>query len=320
MRKFWDIRAAADEPGVGELLLYGLIGPDSGFAWLFDEVTPKQFKQDLDALGAISELRVFINSEGGDVFAGQAIHSILQRHQAHVTVYVDGLAASIASVVAMAGDTVIMPRNAMMMVHSPWTFGVGNAEEFRKLAETLDQVRESIVAAYESKTGLARAELLGLLDAETWMTAEEAVEFGFADEIQAEKKIAALAVGATHVMLGDRVFDLSRFEHAPAVQALAGDPDDESPHDTYSNQATAVVDALAQYERRSLDRIAVRAKAGKGLTTVDTARWERIRDAAAGVLAKAAAPEQNEAKALEQGRQVLIQHEMLRARLQGVPV
>ena len=319
MRKFWDIRAAADEPGTGELLLYGPIGADGGFAWLFDEVTPKQFKEDLDALGDINELHVFINSGGGDVFAGQAIHSILKRHNAHVTVHVDGLAASIASVVAMAGDKIVMPRNAMMMVHNPWTFGLGDAAEFRHLAETLDQVRESIIAAYESKTDLDRDELLGLLNAETWMTADEAVEFGFADEIEAEKKIAASVIGAGQAMFNGRVFDFTRYEHAPDLQALVG-LDDDAPHDSYSNQAAVAMEALAEYERRSLSRIAVRAKSGKSLTAVDTARWERIQDAASGVLAKAAAPEQDEAKALEEGQKVLIQHELLRARLNGVPV
>ncbi|MCH8838178.1 MAG: Clp protease ClpP [Candidatus Marinimicrobia bacterium] len=319
MRKFWEIRAAADEPGTGELLLYGPIGADGGIAWLFDDITPTQFKADLDALGDITELRVFINSDGGDVFAGQAIHSILKRHRAHVTVYIDGLAASIAAVVAMAGDTVIMPRNAMMMVHNPSMFGLGDAEEFRKLAETLDQVRESIVAAYESKTGMEHDELIDLLNAETWMTAEEAVGFGFADEVEAEKKIAASAVGHGHVMLNGRVFDLKRFEHAPEAEAFV-DPDGDSPHDTYSNQATVAVDALAEYERRSLARIAVRAKSSKSLAAVDIARWERIRDAASGVLAKAAAPKQDEATDLEEGQKVLIEYEMLRARLNGVPV
>ena len=319
MRKFWEIRAAADAPGTGELLLYGPIGADGGIAWLFDDITPTQFKADLDALGDITELRVFINSDGGDVFAGQAIHSILKRHRAHVTVYIDGLAASIAAVVAMAGDTVIMPRNAMMMVHNPFASQIGDAEEFRKMAETLDQVRESIIAAYESKTGMEHDELLDLLNAETWMTAEEAVAFGFADEIEAEKKIAASAVGHGHVMLNGQVFDLSRFEHPPEAQAFI-DPDNDAPHDTYANHATAVMDALAQYERRSLDRLAVRAKSGKSLTAVDTARWERIRDAASGVLAKVAAPEQSEADALEEGQKVLIEYEMLRARLNGVSV
>ena len=105
-RKFWTFRNAA-EPGTGDLLIYGPIGSDDGLAWLFDELTPKEFRADLEALGDISELRVFINSPGGDVFAGQAIHSILQRHPAKITVYIDGLAASAAVLPVMAGDRVV---------------------------------------------------------------------------------------------------------------------------------------------------------------------------------------------------------------------
>ena len=114
-----------------------------------DEVTPKQFKDDLDALGEINTLNVYINSPGGSVFAGQTIYSMLKRHKAKVHVYIDGLAASIASLIAMAGDKVIMPKNAMMMIHSPWTFAAGNAQEFRKIADDMDKIRESMVVAYE---------------------------------------------------------------------------------------------------------------------------------------------------------------------------
>lgn len=213
-RKFWEIRAAA-EPGVGELLLYGLIGPDDGFGFLFDQVTPKQFRDDLDSLGVISDLNVFINSEGGDVFAGQAIHSMLQRHPANVNVYVDGLAASIASVVAMAGDRVIMPSNAMMMVHNPWTISAGDSEEFRKIADTLDNIRESMIAAYQSKTGMARDELVPLLEAETWMSAEEAVDRGFADEIEETKRIAASMRGPDRIVVQGREMDLSAYRNRP---------------------------------------------------------------------------------------------------------
>ena len=116
-KKFWSFKAL-DET-TGELLLYGEI---SDISWWGDEVTPKQFKEDLDALGDIDVLNVYINSPGGDVFAGQAIYSMLKRHKAQVKVYIDGLAASIASLVAMAGDKVIMPANAMMMIHNPWTW------------------------------------------------------------------------------------------------------------------------------------------------------------------------------------------------------
>lgn len=216
MKKFWQFRASADDPKTGELLLYGIISDSS---WWGDEVSPKQFKDDLDALGDVDEIKVFINSDGGDVFAGQAIYSMLKRHKAKVTVYVDGLAASIASVIAMAGDTVYMPKNAMMMVHNPWTIAVGNADDFRKLADDMDKIRESLIVAYQDKTGLEREKIIELMDAETWMTAEEAVKLGFADQIEETKKLAASLKGG-HLFINGLEFDLGRFKNPPKLDFL----------------------------------------------------------------------------------------------------
>ncbi len=185
-KKFWNFKAL--DENTAELILYGEI---SDISWWGDEVTPKQFKEDLDALGDIDTLNVYINSPGGDVFAGQAIYSMLKRHKATINVYVDGLAASIASLIAMAGDKVIMPANAMMMVHNPWTFAVGNANDFRKLADDMDKIRDSMVVAYESRSALTTDEIIELLDAETWLSAEDCLEYGFCDEIEETKEIAA---------------------------------------------------------------------------------------------------------------------------------
>lgn len=211
-RKFWEFKAAANQTE-GELYLYGDI---STYSWWGDEITPNQFKEDLDTLGDIATLHVYINSNGGDVFAGQAIHSMLKRHKAQVVVHIDGLAASIASVIAMAGDRVVMPRNAMMMVHNPWIRAGGNAEELRKIADDLDKICESLVAAYQDKTGLTIEEIQTLLDAETWMTADECVEKGFADEIEQSKAVAASLCG-DFLNVNGREFDLSRFHKRPAV-------------------------------------------------------------------------------------------------------
>lgn len=185
-KKFWNFKAL--DENTAELTLYGEI---SDISWWGDEVTPKQFKEDLDALGDIDTLNVYINSPGGDVFAGQAIYSMLKRHKATINVYVDGLAASIASLIAMAGDKVIMPANAMMMVHNPWTFAFGNANDFRKLADDMDKIRDSMVVAYESRSALTTDEIIELLDAETWLSAEDCLEYGFCDEIEETKEIAA---------------------------------------------------------------------------------------------------------------------------------
>jgi ATP-dependent Clp protease protease subunit len=209
-KKFWAFKAAAnDKPA--ELLLYGEI---SDYSWWGDEVTPKQFKKDLDALGDVDKINVFINSPGGDVFAGQAIHSMLKRHKAQIHVYVDGLAASAASVVAMAGDVIYMPRNAMMMIHNPWTWGVGYASDFRKVADELDKIRETLVEAYKAKTGLEDTEIIAVMDAETWLTAEEAVEKGFADEIEETKQVAA-SIDGGFLVFGSVKMDLSRCKNAP---------------------------------------------------------------------------------------------------------
>ena len=207
-KKFWTFNAK-ENSDEGELLLYGDI---SDSTWWGDEITPKNFKEELDSLGDIKTLNVYINSGGGDVFAGQAIYSMLKRHSATVNVYVDGLAASIASIIAMAGDNVKMPKNAMLMVHNPWSFGMGNANDFRKLADDLDKVRESMISVYEDKTGMEKESIVELMDAETWMTAEEAVEFGFADEIEEEKQVAASLNNRIFAINGLKV-DITRYKN-----------------------------------------------------------------------------------------------------------
>lgn len=210
-KKWWNFRA--QENGTAELMIYGII---DSISWWGDEITPQDFKADLDALGDITSLNIYINSDGGDVFAGQAIHSIIKRHKAQTTVYVDGLAASIASVIAMAGDTIVMPRNAMMMIHNPWTIGLGNAQDFRKLADDLDNIRESIIAAYQEKSGMDQEKLIELLDAETWLTADEAKAYGLADVVEEDKAVAASAQAGILVMNGQEM-DLSKFKNPPKL-------------------------------------------------------------------------------------------------------
>lgn len=210
--KFWKFKALDDN--TGELTLYGEIANET---WWGDEVTPKEFKADLDALGDINTLNIYINSPGGDVFAGQAIHSMLKRHKAHKNIYIDGLAASIASVVVMAGDTIFMPKNAMMMIHNPWTWGIGNAAEFRKLAEDLDKVRESLIAAYEGRSALTRDEIIEIMDRETWLTADECLEYGFCDVVEKEKKMAA-SIDKTLLM---------KYRNTPRELLVKPKPDDK---------------------------------------------------------------------------------------------
>jgi ATP-dependent Clp protease protease subunit len=206
--KYWEVRAKAEK--TGELLLYGDIA--SAQIW-GDEITPKQIDADLKALGEIDTLNVYVNSGGGSVFSGMAIYNIIKRFNAsEKNAYVDGLAASIASVIPMACDKVYIPANAMMMIHNPSAIARGNAADFRQMADTLDKVRESMLAVYREKTGMTDDELIPMLDAETWMTASDAIEKGFADELQEEKRIAA-SIDGGFLIYGDVKVDTAAFKN-----------------------------------------------------------------------------------------------------------
>jgi len=198
MRKWYTIEAKAGD--TAEVWIYEQIGED----WFGDGIAAKEFVQELAAL-KVANIDLHVNSPGGSVFDGQAIYNALVRHPATVTSYVDGIAASIASVIALAGDRVVMAANALFMIHDPAGLAMGTAEDMRKMADVLDKVRDTIVGVYESKTGKSADELAALMTAETWLSADEAVESGFADEVGTELALAASLES----------FDLSRFKHAP---------------------------------------------------------------------------------------------------------
>lgn len=233
MRKFWDFKNA-DET-TGELMIYGDI---SDVSWWGDEVTPKQFKKDLDALGDITQLNVYINSGGGDVFAGQAIYTMLKRHKANVNVYVDGLAASIASVIAMAGDKIIMAKGSMLMVHNMWTIILGNANDLRKVADDMDKITDSVIIPAYERSGQDKDKIQALMDAETWMSDQEAVELGFADEVEETKKLAASICGTILTVNGLKA-DLSRFKSVPKgfLSLFEVKKPDEEPHEPDKTEA-----------------------------------------------------------------------------------
>ena len=176
-RKFWNWLKNEQE-GTRTLFLNGEISDET---WYGDEVTPKLFKQELTS--GEGDITVWINSPGGDVFAAAQIYNMLMDYKGNVTVKIDGLAASAASVIAMAGTTVQMSLVAMMMIHNPATIAIGDSSEMRKAIEMLDEVKESIMNAYEIKTGLSRSRISHLMNAESWFNAKKAVELGFADEI-----------------------------------------------------------------------------------------------------------------------------------------
>lgn len=182
MERFWAFTPQTEASDEIDLTVYGYIAES---AWYDDEAGAVQFRRELDAHKAAKRINVRINSGGGEVFAGVAIYAMLQAHPAEVLVTVEGLAGSAASLIAMAGH-VTMARGSMIMVHNPATIAFGEAAEMLKAAEMLNQVREGMLSIYEAKTGKTTDELRTLLDAETWLTAEEAVEQGFADAIAGE--------------------------------------------------------------------------------------------------------------------------------------
>ena len=161
-----------------ELRIEGAIAEES---WIDDEITPKQFKSEL--MSGNGDITVFINSPGGDVFAAAQIYNMLMEYKGNVTVKIDGIAASAASVVAMAGTQILISPVSSMMIYNPMTGAFGDTDDMQKAISMLSEVKESIINAYEIKTGLSRAKISRLMDAETWMNAQKAVELGFADEI-----------------------------------------------------------------------------------------------------------------------------------------
>ena len=178
MKRFWNWARDETDPEVRTLYLEGAIAEES---WLNDEVTPAAFKDEL--MAGKGPITVWINSPGGDCVAAAQIYNMLMDYPADVTVKIDGIAASAASVIAMAGTTVMMSPVSMLMIHNPMTAAIGDSEEMRKAIALLDEVKESIINSYEIKTGLSRARLSHLMDNETWMSAKKAMELGFCDEI-----------------------------------------------------------------------------------------------------------------------------------------
>lgn len=181
-----------------EVFIYDIIDPFFG-------IGAKQFADDLKEIGDVKTINVRINSPGGDVFDGLAIFNQLDRHKARIVVDVDGLAASIASIIAMAGDEIRMAANSMMMIHDPWTIAVGNAVELRETADTLEQIGNQLVGTYARRTGTDSEQLETWMADETWFSAEEAKEHGFADTVIEPNAVAASV----------KDFDLSRFKNTP---------------------------------------------------------------------------------------------------------
>jgi len=187
IRKFWNW--IKNEDGERTLYFDGYIAEES---WFDDDITPKKFKAEL--MESDGDISVWINSPGGDVFAASQIYNMLKEYKGKVTVKVDGLAASAASVIAMAGDEILMSPVAMLMIHNPSTLIWGEEADMVKAKEMLAEVKESIVNAYELKTSLSRNKISKMMDMETWMSAKKAVELGFADKVLYEDTDSSIPV------------------------------------------------------------------------------------------------------------------------------
>lgn len=188
--KFFEMKMSADGKS-GDIFIYGEI---TKYAWTEDgEHSAQTFKNELDALGDVKQINLYVNSPGGSVFEGITIGNMLKRHNAHVVATVDALAASIASVIIMSADEIRMPSNSMLMIHNPWTLAIGNAAELRKQADDLDRIGESAIKSYLEKAGdkLQEDELKEMLDAEKWLTADEAFEYGLCDVVESANDMAA---------------------------------------------------------------------------------------------------------------------------------
>ena len=229
MKKFWNF--IRNDAGERILRLEGPIDEDNFWG---DEVTPTVFRDELEAEDG--DVTVWINSPGGNVFAAAEIYTMLRDHKGKVTVKIDAIAASAASVVAMAGDTVLMSPVSMLMIHDPMTIAMGNTRDMEKAIDTLNEVKESILNAYAAKTGLSRNRISKLMSDETWLNARKAVELGFADAIlfaegkektdDAEKEVEAIWQPYSTKAMGRAI--LNRLVSADDGAAGAGEAPDEA--------------------------------------------------------------------------------------------
>jgi len=210
--KWYEIKSKADK---AEVWIYEEIGEDF---WTGGGVTAKNFQKELSAIKA-GQIDLHINSPGGAVFDGITIYNLLKQHPANVTTYIDGIAASIASVIALAGDKIVMAENALYMIHNPSGMVMGTAKDMRTFADTLDKVGGTMVTAYAGKTGKDADTIKALLDAETWFTADEAKEMGFVDEISGEMDMAACVKFAP-------VMAKAGFKHIPETITGKKEPPD----------------------------------------------------------------------------------------------
>ena len=235
-KRMWEIKQQT-EPGVLDLYIYGDVEGDRRDWWtgeiIESETSADYFREELAKYEDVVLINIYINSYGGSVFEGTAIYNQLRRHRARKVVYVDGFACSIASVIAMAGDEVVMPRNALMMIHNMWMEVTGNAAELRKAADDLDKINEAGREAYLEKAGdkLTPEVLARMEDEETWLTAEECIRYGLADRYadqDADMSQAAEVLQKANLRLEQRI-QIQKSLAAQLRQLLQEDPGTPTP-------------------------------------------------------------------------------------------
>jgi ATP-dependent Clp protease protease subunit len=251
--------AAVKADGVLELTVYEEIGSD----WFGEGITAKSVKQELDRAGSFNRISIRINSPGGDAFEGIAIHSLLRAQKKPIDVYVDGIAASAASIIAMAGDTCTMGHGAMQMIHNAWSLCIGDGSDMRKMGDTLDRVSESIAQVFADRTGKSLQDVKALMDAETWMGADECVKEGFATGIasDADGDEAAMAMAS-------RFRSLAKLKNVPEklkAAATAGPDEDKKPPEVPAPEVpvevpAAEVEPAAAVEESNLSQYEARLK------------------------------------------------------------
>ena len=210
-RQFWNWVRNEDDTRI--LTIDGVIAEES---WFDDDVTPKLFREQLNA--GQGDIVIYVNSPGGDCVAASQIYTMLMEYKGRVTVKIDGIAASAASVISMAGTEVLMAPTALLMVHNPLTVAIGDTEEMQKAIAMLDEVKESIITAYELKTGMSRAKLAHLMDAETWMNANKAIELGFADGILTRETGVPDGIAVNSYQFSRRVVTNSLLSKIPKIE------------------------------------------------------------------------------------------------------
>lgn len=241
-KKTWYEMKALAVPGAAEVFIYDEIG-DWG-------VTSDDFRKDLKALGDVSQIELHINSPGGSVMHGTAIYNLLNNHPASITVYIDGWACSMGSLIAMVGDEIHMPSNALMMIHNPSRFAAGESSDLRKAADMLDKAKEAMVGSYMKRTGKTEEEISQIMDEETWYTGAEAVEQGFADVLTAELDMTACAEYDLAAFGFNKVpesFGGGSAKPAPTKPAaVAAKPETNGEHEMLDpNKETATAEAIA---------------------------------------------------------------------------